>query len=811
MGFLEEHTPLQWEDALGKLKYVRDHGIEQFIHMFHQVKHIRGDLLRWGDELEYAVLKLDGDPTDPNRKVKISLRCKEIMHDLKELEVHGRLYGLSEADMCNWIPEYGRWMVEATPRKPFEGITALLRVEDHMRLRRSRLMSVLVEGEIVPTMASFPMLGVGSPADYIWDPHTDAQDMKTRGPIANSLFVPDEVINLHPRFRTLTKNIRMRRQENVVITSSKFKDTNTAKASPPPRQGERANQQIPETVKQADELDHVYADAMAFGMGCCCLQVTFQAANIGESRHLYDQLATFTPIMLALTAASPYLRGWLTEEDVRWNIVAQSVDDRTQAERGETGANLTNRDPRKAGDGVNYLRKSRFGGIGCYLCNCKSGEDPASRSAWNNDVAVETDKSHEERLIRSGVDEVLTKHVAGLFARDPLVIFDERVELDDRVFTDHFENLQSTNWQSVRWKPPHPERGTLDITSEEHIGWRVEFRTMEIQITDFENAAFTVFIVLMSRVLGALKLNTYIPISKLDDNMRVACKRNAVLNERFWIRKDVFPASVNPSDCFHGLRSRADSLDRIDTGGDEGFLRLTIAEVLLGTCNLQKERCGSASDIVNEQRCANDPENNDPAASKSRGPSFVGFIPLINTYLEFVGTDSVNRTRINTYLNFIVGRATGKIKTGAQWIRDFIREHPSYKKDSRVPPDTAYDLAVAIKEIGEGIREAKDLIGDVTIPVCTKAANPLKDTAKDCLVRKYMRVAQVNEVDYLDKEVAEKQVQAKIIMDELRDLEERQHEGRTKMQAAESTSPSVKPTTLVDDLPNGVPSRHAGT
>ena len=52
---------------------------------------------------------------------------------------------------------------------------------------------------------------------------------------------------------------------------------------------------------------------------------------------------------------------------------------------------------------------------------------------------------------------------------------------------------------------------------------------MEIQITDFENAAFTAFTVLVSRVLLALELNLYIPISLLEENMRRARKRDAVL------------------------------------------------------------------------------------------------------------------------------------------------------------------------------------------------------------------------------------------------------------------------------------------
>ena len=45
--------------------------------------------------------------------------------------------------------------------------------------------------------------------------------------------------------------------------------------------------------------DHVYVDAMGFGMGCSCLQVTFQACNINEARHLYDQLTPLTPVLVS--------------------------------------------------------------------------------------------------------------------------------------------------------------------------------------------------------------------------------------------------------------------------------------------------------------------------------------------------------------------------------------------------------------------------------------------------------------------------------------------------------------------------------
>ncbi|CAN0547444.1 unnamed protein product, partial [Ectocarpus sp. 8 AP-2014] len=57
---------------------------------------------------------------------------------------------------------------------------------------------------------------------------------------------------------------------------------------------------------------------------------------------------------------------------------------------------------------------------------------------------------------------------------------------------------------------------------------RTEFRSMEMQTTDAENAAFTVFVVLVTRVILAFDLNLYIPLSKVDDNMKRAHSRDGV-------------------------------------------------------------------------------------------------------------------------------------------------------------------------------------------------------------------------------------------------------------------------------------------
>jgi glutamate--cysteine ligase catalytic subunit len=89
------------------------------------------------------------------------------------------------------------------------------------------------------------------------------------------------------------------------------------------------------------------------------------------------------------------------------------------------------------------------------------------------------------------------------------VQFAETIEQDDELSMDHFENIQSTNWQTIRFKPP-------PVNSP--IGWRVEFRSMEVQMTDFENAAFSVFIVLLTRAILSFDLNFYQPISQVSPN-----------------------------------------------------------------------------------------------------------------------------------------------------------------------------------------------------------------------------------------------------------------------------------------------------
>ena len=119
--------------------------------------------------------------------------------------------------------------------------------------------------------------------------------VKPGGPFTQSLFVSDAVINPHPRFGALTQNIRTRRGEKVDIRMPRFRDTETPKGvvgAPPPT-----------SLAEAEKMDEVYMDAMAFGMGCCCLQVTPHPRTHGQ-RTTRTAGGPHTPAAAAAAAAA---------------------------------------------------------------------------------------------------------------------------------------------------------------------------------------------------------------------------------------------------------------------------------------------------------------------------------------------------------------------------------------------------------------------------------------------------------------------------------------------------------------------------
>ncbi|RYP61172.1 hypothetical protein DL770_009840 [Monosporascus sp. CRB-9-2] len=646
MGLLAQGTALDWPDAKKHADQVRAWGIKQLLEIWTKAKHKERDALLWGDEVEYLVVTYSED--DP--KVLLSLRQADILKALANDEALSTEGGCvpalqevgskSSTPLPVFHPEFGRFMLEATPGKPW-GIDfkELLNVEPDMKLRRKIAKDHMNSNEYPITMTTFPRLGVPG---VFTDPYYPPS-----GPKLRSQFVPDEIANPHIRFPTLAANIRWRRGRKVQVNVPVFFDENTPKPWKDPSVNyDLHNWPEDDDVRNGAAPDNfIHMDAMAFGMGSCCLQITFQAKNITEGRKMYDQLSPLGPILLALTAATPIYKGFLADTDVRWNQISRSVDDRTPEELGEKP--LENDRWR--------IPKSRYASNSTYI-----GTDPRLRQEYLDPNLI-VDESIKAQLLEGGMDDRLATHFAHLFIRDPIVIFSEDLKELDLTKADHFENIQSTNWQHMRFKPPPPGSD---------IGWRVEFRPMEIQITDFENAAFSVFIVLITRAILSFDLNFYIPIVKVDENMETAHARDAVLEKKFYFRKNVFPARPPRSAVGSGANSPVASRPPTPLGPvEDEYALMTIDEVING--------------------------------SSSEEHGFPGLIPIVESYLDSVNVDVRTRCEIDTYLDLIRQRASGELWTAARWTREFVRAHPAYARDSVVSDAVVRDLVRAVIHVGE--------------------------------------------------------------------------------------------------------------
>ena len=62
---------------------------------------------------------------------------------------------------------------------------------------------------------------------------------------------------------------------------------------------------------------------LEYSLGCGSLKVSIETQNLNHARYLYDQLVPLTPILMALSAASPIYKGQLTNQDHRWDVFAR--------------------------------------------------------------------------------------------------------------------------------------------------------------------------------------------------------------------------------------------------------------------------------------------------------------------------------------------------------------------------------------------------------------------------------------------------------------------------------------------------------
>ncbi|CAF1328777.1 unnamed protein product [Rotaria magnacalcarata] len=181
-------------------------------------------------------------------------------------------------------------------------------------------------------------------------------------------------------------------------------------------------------------------------------------------------------LQLSLTTACPIWRGYLSNVDRRWNILSQTTDDRTKEE-------IEN----------NVLHSSRYSSVSCYL---------SQTSQIYNDIKINIDHEVYQTLINNDCPEGVDRHFAHLFLRDPLYVTDEQV---------------------------YP---TGDDPSATYA--------FEFQITYFENAAFTVFLSLLTRAILSYKIDLRMSISLVNQNMERAQIRSTIQQSKFHFPTTIF-------------------------------------------------------------------------------------------------------------------------------------------------------------------------------------------------------------------------------------------------------------------------------
>jgi len=129
--------------------------------------------------------------------------------------------------------------------------------------------------------------------------------------------------------------------------------------------------------------------------------------------YLYDQLAAFTGIFAALSAAGPLQKGKISDYDLRWSVIEQSVDCRRSEERDPTNEK--------------YIPKSRYSSINHYISDHEFVKDE-----HNDGEEIKFDKEYFDFLKREcpGMSDRLAEHFAKNFIRDPVPMYEGEL-IDD--------------------------------------------------------------------------------------------------------------------------------------------------------------------------------------------------------------------------------------------------------------------------------------------------------------------------------------------------------------------------------------------
>lgn len=385
--------------------------------------------------------------------------------------------------------EYSAWMVEFTPKSPFECFLSFAEIRRHFKTLDRISRDLRNELVLLLGMSVMPLIGS---LNYHVEENGVAIPLKERSGLntmSKSDRFLDTTIAQHSRYVGLTKNNYLRTGHKPCIILPISQDTNTQNKT-------------------------VVLDHLGFGTSNTALQITYSCENLKQARFAHDMMHLLSPFLLVFSSSTFACSQNMVDYDNRLKILENALDDRRSKE-------------------LQGLAKSRYSTINYFV-----SDDFRCKAKYNDNKTTINKRFYkllrkELKLGKSKLanDKRLLNHFSYLFVRDYLIVFEDRIKKDNVADSIDFEALQSTNYQNMRLKPPP----SFDST----IGWLLEFRCMDSPITEVEKSMLTFICTLFFRIVtdDKMQVNFYIPISKVDHNYQQASFRDSNTKGKFFFRK----------------------------------------------------------------------------------------------------------------------------------------------------------------------------------------------------------------------------------------------------------------------------------
>jgi glutamate--cysteine ligase catalytic subunit len=329
-------------------------------------------------------------------------------------------------------------------------------------------------------------------------------------------------------------------------------------------------------------------------------------------------------------------------------LICQGVDDRTDDEQNPQS--------------TNYICKSRYSPAYSYISDSFHSHD------FNNDYpAFPINKEYYDEFIKNGMSAKLSQHFANVLVRDPLVIFSEKIEINDIKDMTHFETINSSNWNSVRFKLPRVSDGDNCF--------KVEIRPCDLQMTPYENTSMIAFILGLHAIIMRYDTNFIMPISKVDINFERSYLNDAINTQKFYWRINSVKGDKMQQLGFGKYNSYTEEQrEKITYEEDqENIKELTINEIING-------------------------------CERYNYPGILHIV--IDAMKEYYKAEELIE-----YIKFVGKRASGELWTGAKFVRNFIMNNKLYKHDSIIGQELAYELVCLVEKIQNGEVRPKEMFG----------------------------------------------------------------------------------------------------